>query len=246
MKRKVIDLDTFFNKKKTFEKKVFRQLKRFSTKEEKKLYLDEANIEQRDLHITEDDYNEIRVKKTSNNEYIQRLNEVITKKYNEFNQYKLDILYDFEIMDQTKYDELEMEIKGLKKTRDDFIIKQKKKLIDETKITDGIKLQIKERLDEYTESSKEEQKELYTQIIGLKKDLFEILKPKLSMVTIIPNSQLFEDTSKLEYITLVTDYLPIHDNEQKLKNKEENTEIKLITEELKDDSDINLATEELE
>ena len=232
MKRKNIDLDTFFNKKKTFEKKVFRQLKRFNTKEEKKIYLDEANIEEKELHITEDDYNIIRQKRLSNAEYIKRLNDVITVKYNEFNQYKLDILYDFEIMDQSKYDVLESEIKTLKKTRDDFTIRQKKKLDDENKILDSIKLQIKERLDEFTESSKEEKKELYIQIINLKKDIFEILKPKLSMVTIIPNSQLFEDIRSIEYITLVTDYLPIHNNEQPLKNKESESEVELIPEEL--------------
>ena len=232
MKRKNIDLDTFFNKKKTFEKKVFRQLKRFNTKEEKKIYLDEANIEEKELHITEDDYNIIRQKRLSNAEYIKRLNDVITVKYNEFNQYKLYILYYFEIMDQSKYDVIESEIKTLKKTRDDFTIRQKKKLDDENKILDSIKLQIKERLDEFTESSKEEKKELYIQIINLKKDIFEILKPKLSMVTIIPNSQLFEDIRSIEYITLVTDYLPIHNNEQPLKNKESESEVELIPEEL--------------
>jgi hypothetical protein len=237
MKRKTIDLDTFFNKKKTFDKKVFRQLKRFNTKEEKKTYLDEANIEQRELHITEDDYNEIREKKTTNNEYIKSLNDVITKKYNEINHYALDVLYDFEIMDQAKYDELEKEIKTLKKTRDDFIIKQKNKLNAENKIVDGIQLQIKERLDEYAESSKEEQKELYTQIITLKKDIFEIVKPNLSMVTIIPNAQLFEDMHKIEYITLVTDYIPIHNNEQTIKNTEPEPDV---------DDEVELVTEELE
>ena len=232
MKRKVIDLDTFFNKKKTFEKKVFRQLKRFSTKEEKKAYVDEAHIEEKELHITEDDYNEIREKRVSNNEYVQRLNDVITKKYNELNQYTLDVLYDFEIMDQEKYDALEKEIKTLKKTRDDFIIKQKKKLDEESKIVGGIRLQIKERHAEYAESSKEEQKELYTQIITLKKDIFEILKPKLSMVSIIPNAQMFEDIHNIEYITLVTDYVPIHNNEQRIKGSEPEDDVELTVEEL--------------
>ena len=231
MKRKIIDLDTFFNKKNTFEKKVFRQLKRFTTKEEKKTYLDESNIEKVDLHITEDDYNALRKKKISNAGYIQSLNDEITVKYNEFNQYKLDVLYDFELMDQEKYDALETEIKALKKTRDDFIIKQKRVLADETKKIDGIKLQIKERLDEFSESSKEEQNELYTQIITLKKDVFEFLKPKLSMVTIMPNTQIFDDMANVEFITLVTDYVPIHNNEQIL-NKEVGSEVELTPEEL--------------
>ena len=52
------------------------------------------------------------------------------------------------------------------------------------------------------------------------------------MVTIIPNSQLFEDIRSIEYITLVTDYLPIHNNEQPLKNKESESEVELIPEEL--------------
>ena len=232
MKRKIIDLDSFFNKKSIFDKKVFRQLKRFNTKEEKQKYLDDINIEQRELHITEDDYNEIRQKKINNTEYIKNLNDEITRKYNEFNQYKLDVLYDFELMDQPKYDAIELEIKTLKKTRDDFIIKQKKKLEDENKTIDSIKLQIKERLDEYIESSKEEQKELYTQIITLKKDIFEFLKPKLSVVSITPNTQLFDNN--VEYITLVTDYLPVHNNEQPLTIKEIDSasEVEIIPEEL--------------
>jgi hypothetical protein len=234
MKRKIIDLDTFFSKKNTFDKKVFRQLKRFNTKEEKQVYLDEINIEQQNLHITEDDYNLIRQKKISNTLYIQKLNDEITSKYNEFNQYKLDVLYDFELMDQPKYDALELEINKLKKFRDDFIIKQKKRLEDENKTIDGIKLQIKERLDEYIESSKEEQKELYTQIITLKKDIFEILKPKLSMVSIIPNA-LFD--INVEYITLVTDYLPVHNNEQPI-NK--------VSESASDSESVEIIAEELE
>jgi hypothetical protein len=231
MKRKIIDLDTFFSKKNTFDKKVFRQLKRFNTKEEKQTYLDEINIEQRNLHITEDDYNLIRQKKISNAVYIQNLNDEITVKYNEFNQYKLDVLYDFELMDQSKYDAIELEIKSLKKTRDDFIIKQQKRLDDETKKTDSIKLQIKERLDEYTESSKEEQIKLYTQIITLKKDMFEILKPNLSVVSIMPNTQFFDNN--VEYITLVTDYLPVHNNEQKIsKESTSESDVEVIPEEL--------------
>ena len=234
MKRKIIDLDSFFNKKNTFDKKVFRQLKRFNTKEEKQTYLDEIKIEQQSLHITEDDYNEIRQKMISNTVYVQKLNDEITRKYNEFNRYKLDVLYDFELMDQPKYDALELEIKTLKKTRDDFMIKQTKKKEDEIKTIDVIKLQIKERLDEFTESSKEEQIELYTQIITLKKDIFEFLKPKLSIVNIIPNTQLFDNN--VEYITLVTDYEPVHNNEQKITNTEpespSESEVEIITEEL--------------
>lgn len=234
MKRKIIDLDTFFNKKNTFEKNVVRQLTRFNTKEDKQKYLDGANMERTELHITEDDYNMIREKKTSNAVYIQRLNDEITAKYNEFNQYKLDVLYDFEIMDQSKYDALETEINALKKTRDDFIIKQKRMVTDETTKIESIKLQIKERVEEFAESSREEQKELYTQIITLKKDIFEIIKPKLSVVTIVPNTQIFDDMANVEFITLVTDYVPIHNNEQKIANKniEVGSEVELSPEEL--------------
>lgn len=234
MKRKIIDLDTFFNKKNTFEKNVVRQLTRFNTKEDKQKYLDGANMERTKLHITDDDYNLIREKKTSSALYIQRLNDGITSKYNEFNQYKLDVLYDFEIMDQSKYDALETEIKALKQTRDDFIIKQKRMVTDETTKIDSIKLQIKERVEEFAESSKEEQKELYTQIITLKKDIFEIIKPTLSVVTIRPNTQIFDDMSNVEFVTLVTDYIPIHNNEQNIANKdiEVGSEVELSPEEL--------------
>lgn len=113
-----------------------------------------------------------------------------------------------------------------------LLLNKKKKLEEENKTIDVIKLQIKERLDEYIESSKEEQKELYTQIITLKKNIFDFLKPKLSIVSIIPNTQLFDNN--VEYITLVTDYLPVHNNEQPITNKEieSASEVEIIPEEL--------------
>ena len=51
------------------------------------------------------------------------------------------------------------------------------------------------------------------------------------MVTIMPNTQIFDDMANVEFITLVTDYVPIHNNEQIL-NKEVGSEVELTPEEL--------------
>ena len=70
--------------------------------------------------------------------------------------------------------------------------------------------------------------------ITLKKDMFEIIKPKLSVVTIVPNTQIFDDMANVEFVTLVTDYVPIHNNEQKIASKDIDvgSEVELSPEEL--------------
>ena len=43
---------------------------------------------------------------------------------------------------------------------------------------------------------------------------------------------MFEDIHNIEYITLVTDYVPIHNNEQRIKGTEPEDDVELTVEEL--------------
>ena len=82
-------------------------------------------------------------------------------------------------------------------------MKNKKDIDDEYKTIQKIKREIKERLNEYPESSKEEQKQLYKEIIEKKKQIFEM---KQLYMDIIP---IYNDTKVLS--TIITNYNPIKD-----------------------------------
>ena len=136
-------------------------------------------------------------------DYIKMVETKLLEKYKEFNTYKLEVLYDFEDMDQTTYDAYEKEILTLKQQKDKIILKNKKDIDDEYKTIQKIKREIKERLNEYPESSKEEQKQLYKEIIEKKKQIFEM---KQLYMDIIP---IYNDTKVLS--TIITNYNPIKD-----------------------------------
>ena len=136
-------------------------------------------------------------------DFIKMINTKLLEKYKEFNTYKLEVLYDFEEMKQESYDSYEKEISELKQQRDKIILKNKKELNEENSVRDKLKAEIKERIDEYPDSSKEEQKQLYKEILERKKEIFEI---KVKYIDIIP----VQDNTKM-LSTIYIDYNPIRD-----------------------------------
>jgi hypothetical protein len=134
-------------------------------------------------------------------DYIKMMETKILEKYKEFNTYKLEVLYDFEEMDQVTYDGYEKEILNLKQQKDKVILKNKKDIEDEYKTIQKIKREIKERVNEYPESSKEEQKQLYREIIEKKKQIFEMKQLNMDIIPI------YDDTKVLS--TIITNYNPI-------------------------------------
>jgi len=134
-------------------------------------------------------------------DYIKMMETKILEKYKEFNTYKLEVLYDFEEIDQVTYDAYEKEILNLKQQKDKVILKNKKDIDDEYKTIQKIKREIKERVNEYPESSKEEQKQLYREIIEKKKQIFEMKQLNMDIIPI------YDDTKVLS--TIITNYNPI-------------------------------------
>lgn len=136
-------------------------------------------------------------------DYIKTIENKILEKYKEFNTYKLEVLYDFEEMDQVTYDTYEKELLSLKQQKDKVILKNKKDIEEDYKTIQKIKREIKERVNEYPESSREEQKQLYKEIIERKKQIFELKKINMDIIPI------YNDTKVLS--TIITNYNPIKD-----------------------------------
>lgn len=227
-------LEAFFKNKQKMEKKHMTNIKKIIPREDKKDFLAKHEAYKSSQHLSDDDYNRLRTKMVRDIDYIAMINDDIKNVYAEFTQYKLDVLYDFETMDKEKYDAYESKIIALKKRRDTFILKQKsKKRLREDSII-IIQKQIQERILEIDQSSKEERLQLYTQISQLKKNIFDILEPSLSMLEIIPNKEIFTSLGSITYITLNTDYMPIYDNEKSI------TEMNISPE------SVNLEVEEIE
>lgn len=223
-------LEAFFKNKQKMEKKHMIGIKKIISKEDKKEYLTKYEGYKTSQNLSDDDYNRLRTKMVRDIDYIALLNDEIKNVYAEFTQYKLDVLYDFEPMDKEKFDGYESKILALKKKRDTFILKQKSKIKQRNDTISILQKQIQERINELDQSSKEERIQLYTQIAQLKKDIFDILEPSLSMIEIIPNKEIFTSLASVVYSTLNTDYLPIHDNEKSISEmniSSENVDLKV-------------------
>jgi len=223
-------LEAFFKNKQKMEKKHNIGINKIKSQEDKKAYLIKYEEYKTSQNLSDDDYNRLRTRMVRDIEYIELLNDDIKNIYAEFTQYKLDVLYDFETMDKDKFDEYEKKILSLKKKRDAFILKQKSKIKVRADTISIIQKQIQERMIELDQSSKEERLQLYTQITQLKKDIFNILEPSLSMIEIIPNKEIFSSLASVVYSTLNTDYVPIHDNEKSISEMNisaENVDLKV-------------------
>jgi hypothetical protein len=223
-------LEAFFKNKQKMEKKHTIGINKIKSQEDKKAYLIKYEEYKTSQNLSDDDYNRLRTRMVRDIDYIALLNDEIKNIYAEFTQYKLDVLYDFETMDKEKFDEFESKILSLKKKRDTFILKQKSKIKTRTDTISIIQKQIQERIFELDQSSKEERLQLYTQITQLKKDIFDILEPSLSMMEIIPNKEIFTSLGSITYSSLNTDYLPIHGNEKSISEmniSQENVDLKV-------------------
>jgi hypothetical protein len=228
--RRTDTLEAFFKNKQKMEKKHITNITKIISKEDKTNFLLKHEEYKTSQHLSDDDYNRLRTKMVRDIDYISLLNEDIKNVYAEFTQYKLDVLYDFEPMDKDKYDEYENKIGSLKKKRDNYILKQKSKLKARQDTISIVQKQIQERMYELEEASKEERLQLYTQITQLKKNIFDILEPSLSMLEIIPNKEIFSSLGSITYATLNTDYSPIHGNEKSISEmniSQENVNLKV-------------------
>jgi hypothetical protein len=223
--RRTDTLEAFFKNKQKLEKKHKTGITKISSQDEKKEFLIKHEEYKASQNLSDDDYNRLRTRMMRDIDYIAEINKSIKTIYSEFTQYKLDVLYNLyefkttdeaqiEVLYKEQYDDYANKIISLKKKRDAFILKQKAKIKSREAAIIVIQKQIQERLVELEQSSKEERQQLYIQITNLKKNIFDILEPSLSMLEITPNKELFSDMGAITYATLNTDYMPIYDNEK--------------------------------
>ena len=142
-------------------------------------------------------------------DYLKEIDNMIIIKSKEFNTYKLEVLYDFEEMNQQTYDAFEKEITALKQKRDKQIINNKKKIIERTDRINQTKNEIKGIMEQMNSAETiEEKKAFYSEIITYKKEIFETTEKYLEIIPII--------TDSYKYSTLIIDYNPIQENEKNL------------------------------
>ena len=106
-------------------------------------------------------------------------------------------------MDEAVYDKFELDLTKLKEDRANYIRAQADKLTAEAEYNDIYNLELKALMDSFNSAEKDEKKDIYTDIIQLKKSKFDRIK-HLSMVKIDGLN------------TLVIDYLPIRYNQKKM------------------------------
>ena len=135
--------------------------------------------------------------------YLEQLNENIKNMNTKFNEYKYDVLYELTDMDEAVYDKFELDLTKLKEDRANYIRAQADKLTAEAEYNDIYNLELKALMDSFNSAEKDEKKDIYTDIIQLKKSKFDRIK-HLSMVKIDGLN------------TLVIDYLPIRYNQKKM------------------------------
>ena len=119
---------------------------------------------------------------------------------------------------------MKKKIQELKERKNKIIIKIKKKELEKTNYIEKNNLEIKERLIDIKESSKEEKKQLYTEIIQRKKNIFDINSTYLSIIPIYDQS--------LFMSTLTVNYNPINEIDMSALNVTIGNEEKLEMEEL--------------
>ena len=226
MKKRIEKVETLFRKKQAYEISIKKKIKTMK-QEDRAQALTDYNGVRDDFMIN---YKIIKGNYKSELNYLNDLEETILSKYKEFNAYKLNVLYDLDVMNQELYDTFEKDIQDLKTQKEKIIIKHKKTILDKNDKIDKINREISERFIDMADSNKEEKKIYYSEIIERKKLIFDIHKENIDIIPVYNDSQLQS--------TIITDYNPIHKYEINLNNVElsvgSNVDLEEAIEELED------------
>ena len=209
MKTRTEKVANIFRKKNTFELAFKKKLKSIKP--------DQLTQELLNYNATKEEflakYSLIKGNYMRDIDYLKELDNTILLKTKEFNNYKLEVLYDFEEMNQQIYDTYEKEINELKQKRDRHIIQNKKKIMERNEKINQIKSEIKIVVDQMNAAETlEEKKVFYSEWINYKKEIFEITQKYLEIIPVISDNYTFS--------TLVIDYNPIKENEKNLDSLE--------------------------
>lgn len=209
MKTRTEKVENLFRKKNTFELAFKKKLKSIKPEQLTQELLNfNSNVEEYFVR-----YSLLKGNFMRDIDYIKELENKILIKTKEFNTYKLEVLYDFEEMNQQVYDTYEKEIGELTQKKDKIIIGNKKLIIKRNEKINQIKNEIKNSIEQMNNADTlAEKKVFYTEIITYKKEIFDITKQYLEIVPVM------SENSKLS--TLIIDYNPIKENEKNLDNME--------------------------
>ena len=226
MKKRIEKVETLFRKKQAYEISIKKKIKTMK-QEDRAQALTDYNGVRDDFMIN---YKIIKGNYKSELNYLNNLEETILSKYKEFNAYKLNVLYDLDVMNQELYDTFEKDIQDLKTQKEKIIIKHKKTILDKNDKIDKINREISERFVDMADSNKEEKKIYYSEIIERKKLIFDIHKENIDIIPVYNDSQIQS--------TIITDYNPIHKYEINLNNVDlsigSNVDLEEAIEELED------------
>jgi dGTP triphosphohydrolase len=206
MKKRIEKVESLFRKKQAYEISIKKKIKTMK-QEDRAQALTDYNGVRDDFMIN---YKIIKGNYKSELNYLNDLEETILSKYKEFNAYKLNVLYDLDVMNQEVYDTFEKDIQDLKSQKEKIIIKHKKTILDKNDKIDKINREISERFIDMADSNKEEKKIYYSEIIERKKLIFDIHKENIDIIPVYNDSQIQS--------TIITDYNPIHPYEINLNN----------------------------
>jgi hypothetical protein len=199
------ELSHFFSNKKEQDIKLKRSLADKSFEDKKEIiaqYRETTKLDQGMYSIDEHQFE--RKQCIRDIHYLEVLKQDILDKYLEFNKYKYDALYGLIEVDEARFDQFEAEIAQLKQTRDKYISSKAEKLDELKSFNDETDFNIRQQVDAFNDAEKEDKKEIYRNIILLKKARFDKIEPLLSMLSI--------DNMN----TLVTDYVPIKGNQKRI------------------------------
>lgn len=226
MKKRIEKVETLFRKKQAYEISIKKKIKKMK-QEDRAQALTDYNGVRDDFMIN---YKIIKGNYKSELNYLNDLEETILSKYKDFNAYKLNVLYDLDVMNQEVYDTFEKDIQDLKRQKEKIIIKHKKTILDKNDKIDKINREISERFVDMDDSNKEEKKIYYSEIIERKKLIFDIHKENIDIIPVYNDSQLQS--------TIITDYNPIYPYEINLNNVDlsvgSNVDLEEAIEELED------------
>jgi hypothetical protein len=215
------ELTEVYSKKSTIDEKMKKKLKKAQSLDKKKEVFESFKQEREEDKVDDDELSLIRKPYIRITDYLKQKDDQIKLLYEQFNEYKLNILYENintnvnpEII-ESEIKRFEVEIEALNQLKIKQILKINSKKEDLDKIISDLKIKISERQQEYNETETiEDKKHIYVETVALKLQLFEIIRKNMSIVNIESKT----NDSVMKYSTIVIDYMPIKNNQKKMIN----------------------------
>ena len=225
MKAYTQELIEVYSKKSAIDEKMKKKLKKAQSLDKKKEVFESFKQEREEDKVDEDEIGLLRKPYIRIVDYLKQIDDQIKLLYEQFNEFKLNILYENintnvfnpEII-ETEIKRFETDIEALNQLKIKQITKINSKKEDLDRIIKELKIKIFERQQEYNETETiEDKKHIYIETVALKLQLFEIFRKNISIVNIESKT----NDSVTKFSTIVIDYMPVKNNQKKMINETE-------------------------